>query len=41
MNYHYLTNLIDVVVDMRSATDEQQEITTYNQILDFIEGVMQ
>jgi hypothetical protein len=40
MNYHYLTNLIDVIVDMRSVTLDQQEITTYNQILDFIEGKM-
>jgi len=40
MNYHYLTNLIDVIVDMRSVTLDQQEIATYNQILDFIEGKM-
>jgi hypothetical protein len=40
MNYHYLTNLIDVIVDMRSVALDQQEITTYNQILDFIEGKM-
>jgi hypothetical protein len=40
MNYHYLTNLIDVIVDMRSATLYQQEITAYNEILDFIEGKM-
>jgi hypothetical protein len=40
MNYHHLTNLIDVIVDMRSVTLDQQEITTYNEILDFIEGKM-
>jgi hypothetical protein len=40
MNYHYLTNLIDVIVDMRSVTLDQQEIMTYNEILDFIEGKM-
>jgi hypothetical protein len=40
MSNHYLNNLIDTIVDMRSASDEQQEITTYNKILDFIEGVM-
>jgi hypothetical protein len=40
MNYHYLTNLIDVIVDMRSATLDQQEITTYNELLDILEGKM-
>jgi hypothetical protein len=40
MNYNYLTNLIDVIVDMRSVTLDQQEITAYNEILDFIEGKM-
>jgi hypothetical protein len=40
MNYHYLTNLIDVIVDMRSVTLDQQEITTYNELLDILEGKM-
>jgi len=40
MNYHYLNNLIDVIIDMRSVADEEEEITTYNEILDFIEGKM-
>jgi hypothetical protein len=40
MSNHYLNNLIDTIVDMRSVSYDQQEITTYNKILDFIEGVM-
>jgi hypothetical protein len=40
MNYHYLTNLIDVIVDMRSVTLDQQEITAYNELLDILEGKM-
>ena len=40
MKDHYLNNLIDVIVDMRWQSSNQEEMTTYNQILDFIEGKM-
>jgi hypothetical protein len=40
MKDHYLNNLIDVIVDMRWQSSNQDEMATYNQILDFIEGKM-
>lgn len=39
MTNHYLINLIDLIVDLRSATLNQAEIILYNQTLEFIEGV--
>ena len=40
-NYHFLTDLVDVIIDMRSVTSNQNEIQTYNDILNFMEEKMQ